>query len=103
MASIDLMELAQDNGFLARVKYFMQKSAVAIMGEAAGLRTAYATAVLGGSASIFEMTVSVLTNTAVVAAGDAATPPFDASLGTEIEIENAVTGAWNAMSGVTGV
>ena len=72
------------------------------MGESAGPRTTYASAVLDGSGSIFEMTVSVLTNGAIVTAGDVATAPYSSGLGSETEIENAITGAWDAMGGVTG-
>ncbi len=93
MTAIDQMELSRDTGFQAKVKYFMSKSAVAIMGDAAGPRTTYASAVLDGSASVFEMSVAVLSDTAVVAAGVAVT---------DAEIESAITGRWNAMSGVTG-
>ena len=104
---IDLMVLAHDKGFQRRVKYAMQKAAVAIMGEAPGLRTEYATKALNGSASVLEMATAVLSDTAVVAAVDAAktTNPDKAvrsRVATEIEIDNAVTARWNAMSGVTG-
>ena len=93
MAAINLMEIANDKGFQRRVKFFMSKSAVAILGEAAGARTTYASAVLDGSASVFEMAVTVTSDTAVEAAGAGAT---------DTQIENAITGRWNAMSGVTG-
>ena len=95
MASIEMMGLARDSGFQRRVKYFMQKSAIAIMGETSGPRTDYAKAVLDGSASTLEMAISVVTDAAVVAAG------AGAKSADEAEVETAVTNSWNAMSGVT--
>ena len=96
MPSIEMMGLAHDSGFQRRVKHFMQKSAIAIMGEVSGPRTDYAKAVLDGSASTLEMAISVVTDAAVAAAGT------DATSATELEVETAVTDSWNAMSGVTG-
>lgn len=104
---IDLMVLAHDKGFQRRVKYAMQKAAVAIMGEAPGLRTEYATKVLNGSASVLELATAVLSDTAVIAAVDAAKAlnpdkAVRSRVATEAEIDNAVTARWSAMSGITG-
>lgn len=93
MTAINQMELANDTGFQRRVKFFMSKSAVAIMGETAGLRTTYASAVLSGLASIFEMAVSVASDSAVEIAGNSVA---------DTEIDSAITARWDAMSGVTG-
>jgi len=97
MSAISSMVGVNDKGFRNRVKWAMQKAAIAIMGETAGPRTVYATAVLDGSASIQEMAISVSTDSAVETALD--TSPQTPS---DIEIDNAITARWDAMSGVTG-
>ena len=95
MAAIDSMELAHDRGFARRVKYFMTKAALAIYPEGPNpnksQRVTYATTVLDGSASVFEMTVAVLTNATVAAAGVAAT---------DADIEFTVNSFWDAFSRV---
>ena len=55
-----------------RVKYYMQKAAVAIIGEDASTehhadRKTYSDAVLSGAASVYEMAVAVTTNSTVAA------------------------------------
>lgn len=102
--AITMMELAHDKGFQLRVKFFMNKSAIAIMnGEVTGPRTVYSQAVLGDPslinpvtgkipASTLEMAIAVASDTAVETAGQAAT---------DAEIESAITARWNAMAGIT--
>ena len=73
MAAIDCMAKANDQGFQRRVKYFMQKAAVAIVGESESTdghteRVAYATTILTGSASIFEVAIAVTTNSTIATA-----------------------------------
>ncbi len=92
MTAIDQMELAHDEGFKRRVKYFMQKSAVAIMGETSGPRTDYSKLVLDGSASVFEMAVAVLSASNVLTEGDTIS---------DTTLETAITGRWNQFSGIT--
>jgi len=65
--SVKCMSKASDTGFQRRVKYFMTKAAVAILGEDDQTanhaeRVVYANKVLDGSASVYEYAVGVTTN-----------------------------------------
>lgn len=74
--SSDAMHVSQEQVFVDRVKYFMQKAAIAVMAEALSTaghteRVAYSKLVLDATASAIEFTIAVLTNTAVAATGSA--------------------------------
>lgn len=67
MAVTDYMAMANDKGFQRKIKYYMQKAAIAIIGgdsETAGHveRVEYAKKILSGAASIYEFAVAVVTN-----------------------------------------
>ena len=74
--SSDAMHVSQQPQFVQRVKYFMEKAAVAVMSETLSTaghteRVAYAKIVLDGTASAIDYAVAVLTNSTVAAAGAA--------------------------------
>ncbi len=82
MTYIELMELAHDHGFQRRVQMAMfavtkDKAPTAVEPD-----LSFVNAVIKGSASVFQMTVGVLLNSAVVSAGVDAT---DAQLKTAVE------------------
>lgn len=93
--SSDSMHVSQETQFVERVKYFMQKAAIAIMAESLSTsghneRAAYAARVLDGTASSMDFTVAVLTNSTVAAAGSAAT---------DSDLEFTVNSMFNAFAG----
>ncbi len=98
--SIDLMAEANDEGFQNRVKYAMQQAAGQVMAEIDGTHTAsghdkraaYSGTVLAGTASVYDMTVSVLTNSTIATNGGRESPDSD--------IKFAVDSFWDAYSGV---
>ena len=71
----ELMQQVLTGGFRDRVRYCAIKAALAVMAEGApsAERLAYAKAVLLGTADIQALTIGVLTNGTIAAAGDAAT------------------------------
>ena len=87
MTYIELMALARDKGFQGRVQMAMSDVAKDKGPGQAGPNLAYQSAVVKGTASVFQMTVRVLLDTAVSAAGVAAT---------DAEIKTAVEGAWDS-------
>ena len=108
MANSDNGMLAASHaGFQNRVKYFMQKGAVAVLGEdttgfVAGrhdARKTYADKVLAGEASVFEMAVAVATNSTIVAN---ITSAGDHSSVTDGDLEFTVNSMWDDFSGFEG-
>lgn len=87
MLYIKLMELAHDKGFQRRVQMAMTDVAKGKGPGEAGPNLAYQSAVIQGRASVFQMTVRILLDTVVSAAGVAAT---------DAEIKTAVDGAWDS-------
>lgn len=87
MTYIKLMALAHDKGFQRRVQMAMTDVAKSKGVGQAGPALAYQSAVIKGTASVFQMTVRVLLDTAVSVAGVAAT---------DTDIKNAVDGAWDS-------
>ncbi len=93
--SSDSMHVSQETQFVERVKYFMQKAAIAIMAETLSTtghteRVAYAKKVLDETASAKEFTIAVLTNSTVAVAGSAAT---------DSDLEFTVNSMFNAFAG----
>lgn len=62
--------LANNSAYQSRVKYFMQKAATAVIGEASPtvLRHNYSVSILDGTASIFQMSMATVTNPTISAA-----------------------------------
>lgn len=97
MPSADAMTVARNGGFQERVKYFLQKAALAVMAEvnttaAHAARVVYAKVVLTGDASVPEAAVAVVTNATVAAAG------FNV---TDNDLEFTVNSVFNALAGVS--
>lgn len=85
MSAVKCMGLAKNKGFQDRIKYFLTKSATAIIGEdseTAGHaeRLIYAKQILSGEASVYEFAVGVVTNSTVAASIAADTDPSDNDL-----------------------
>lgn len=78
MASNEMRAVAENKTFQFRVRYFLEKAAIAVMAELLNTaghteRVVYAKEVLGGSADYYSATIAVLTNSTVAAAGKATT------------------------------
>lgn len=91
---------ASGKGFQKKVKYYMQKAAIAVIGEdntTAGHaeRLAYAKKVLDGEASVYEFAVGVVTNTTISGKIDSATD-YDGDL------EFVVNSMFNDFAGFDG-
>jgi hypothetical protein len=76
MGLLTRMHEAHEAGFQRKVKYYMQKAALAVLGEESTTkghteRVAYAKKVLDGTASIYEFAVGVTTNSTIAAKLDA--------------------------------
>ena len=100
MAVIDWMQVANEKGFQRKVKYYMQKAAVAILGEDAQTaghaeRIVYASKILSGEASVYEFSVGVVTNATIAGEIDAQTD-FDSDL------EFVVNSMFNDFAGYDG-
>ncbi len=90
------MAAARNGGFQDRVRFFAVKAAVAVMSEAAvtashAERVAYAKKILAGELDLLDLSIAVVTNAAVLAAG------FDAPDG---DLEFTVNSLFNAFAGV---
>ncbi len=99
-----LHQIAENSDFQRRVKYYMQKGAVAVLSEAlvtAGHteRVAYATTAVNGSALAFEHAIAGLTNATLVTNADFNAPVSGAFGISDSDLEFAVNEMWNAMSG----
>lgn len=88
MATTNFMAAAHERGFQLLVEFHAIKAAIAIMSEVAGPRTTYAKDVLAGRAPMEKLAIAVLTQVAAKPTG--------------VQIDAAISGIWNAMSGVTG-
>ena len=102
MSAIKCMYEANEKGFQNRVKFFMQKAATAILGEDGATvghadRIVYVKTILDGSASIFEMSIAVTTDSTIATAIEAETAFTDAN------IETAVNSLINDFAGYDGV
>lgn len=95
-ASADAMTVALNAGFQDRVRYFLMKASLAVLAEGAvanhTARAAYASAVIGGTASVLLASIACLTNGAVAAAG------FEVTDG---DLEFTVNSVFNALAGVS--
>jgi hypothetical protein len=91
MASDVRMAFAGWDFFQDKVKFFMQKAALAILGEAFGgvdepteaehaARVIYAKTILAGSASVEQFSYAVVTNSTIATSLDAGTLPSDSDL-----------------------
>jgi uncharacterized protein with ATP-grasp and redox domains len=85
--SLNCMNRVKDtNGFQKKIKYFMQKAAIAVLGETDPIgdehtsRVEFAKKVLDGTASVYEYTVGVVTNSTIASTIDAGNEPTDADL-----------------------
>lgn len=85
MTYIELMELAHDKGFQRRVQMALFQVAKDKAPGAVEPDLSFVNATIKGSVSVFQMTLGVLSNTAVAAAG------VDA---TDAEIKTAVEQVW---------
>ncbi len=100
MAVLDYMQVANEKGFQRKVKYYMQKAAIAILGEDSETtghteRVAYASKILSGEASVLEFSVGVVTNTTIAGKIDAGTD-YDSDL------EFVVNSMFNDFAGYDG-
>lgn len=86
MDFIKLMELAHDEGFQRRVQMAMFIVARNKSGSVDAEDVAFVAAIVKGAASVFQMALGVLTDVAVIAAGDAVT---------DTELEAAITTIWS--------
>lgn len=91
MASDIRMAFADWDFFQNKVKFFMQKSALAVLGEAYGgvdepteaehtARATYAKSILAGSASVEQYAYAVATNSTIASSLDSGTLPSDNDL-----------------------
>lgn len=85
MASHECMIWAKNPHNQQRIKYFMQKAAVDIIGEVGTTpghaeRIVYAAKILDGTASIPEYTIAVTTNATILASINAETEPSDSDI-----------------------
>jgi len=85
--SLNCMNRAKDkNGFQAKIKYFMQKASLAVLGEELPIgdehvaRVAYANDILDGTASIYEYAVGVVTNATIATTINGGSEPTDSEL-----------------------
>jgi hypothetical protein len=98
--------VAENSDFQKRVKYFMQKGAVAVLAEVQTTanhvaRSAYAATVVDGTASVLQHAIAVLANETLFSGGDI-TLQNEGGFGiTDSDLEFAVNEHWNAMSGVS--
>ena len=103
MATSDLASrVATETEWLARVKFYMQKSAIAVMAELGSVanhteRVAYAKKVLDGTASIVEYSFGVVTNSTVLAA---ISDSLDDNGVIDADLEFTVNSLFNAYAGV---
>lgn len=100
----DLITIANDSGFRGRCFYALEVAAINIMSEDSGTashaqRVAYAITVLNGSASIFQVSVAILTNSAIAGEADVTTLPGCTSV-PDGDIQFAVNSLFNALAGV---
>ena len=101
----EAMVIANNSTWKSRIKFAMQKGAVAVMAEAGTVnghakRAAYAEVVLSGDASIYEYSVGVVTNATILSSLNISTNP-DGSNITDGDVEFTVNSMWDAFSGVT--
>ena len=101
MGAILCMETAYDEGFQRQVKYFMQKAAVAAIGELDTTpghteRVAYANTVLTGEANIREYAIAVVTNATIASTINSAGTPSDS------DVEFTVNSMYNDFAGYDG-
>jgi len=94
------MHEANEKGFQQKIKYYMQKSAIAILGEESTTeghteRVAYAKQILSGNASIYEYAVGVVTNSTIATKIDNGTD-YDSDL------EFVVNSMFNDFAGYDG-
>ena len=99
----ELMQIANDQNFQNRVKYYMQKAGIAVMTEANTTpnhteRVTYANKVLDGTASVFEQAVGVTTNATIAAEANAATQPDWGIQDSNIEFQ--VNAQYNAYASI---
>lgn len=108
MSSADCMAIANNGTFQQRVKYYMQRAAIAVMAEAPehanhADRVAYARRVLdvtgstGMAASIAEYAIAVVTNS-TIAATIAANPLNQAAI-SDNDLEFTVNSMFDAFAG----
>lgn len=88
----------KDATFQSKIKYLMQKAAIAVMAEAANTvehtkRVAYASEILDGHASVQEFSLGVTTNSTIKTA-------IDASADFNNDLEFVVNSLFNAFAGV---
>lgn len=100
MAIINWMHEANEKGFQRKVKYCMQKAAIAILGEDGATtghaeRIAYAKKILNGEASVYEFAVGVVTNTTV-------STKLDAGTDYDSDLEFVVNSMFNDFAGYDG-
>ena len=101
----EAMVIANNSTWKTRIKYMMQKGAVAVMAEAGSvsghdLRAAYAKTVLSGEASIYQYSVAVVTNSTILTGLNLSTNPDGANI-SDNDLEFTVNSMWDAFSGVT--
>ena len=70
MSILERMFEASEEGFQRKVKYYMQKAAIAVLGELGTTsghaeRVIYANKILDGTASVYEYAVGVTTNATI--------------------------------------
>lgn len=70
MSAIECMRETNDNDFQKKVKYYMQKAAISVLGEEGSTaghadRLVYAKKILAGEASIKEYCIGIVTNTTI--------------------------------------
>ena len=104
MASINYMNWAKEKENQIRVKYYMQKSAIAIIGESFGgagepteaqhaFRKTYSDNILNGSASVYAFAIGVTTNASIAG-------KIDAYENVESDLEFVVNSLINDFAGV---
>jgi hypothetical protein len=105
MASDIRMAFADWDFFQNKIKYFMQKAALAVLGESYGdvdepteaehtLRITYAKSILAGTASVEQYSCAVATNSTIATSLDSGTLPSDNDL------EFTVNSMFNDFAGV---
>lgn len=102
----NLMQIATDEGFQARVKYYMFNAALAVVAEvntttAHATRVTYAQKILSESADVLAMSICVLNNATIAAEADSTQTQASSFSIPDSDINFAVNSCFNACAGVS--
>lgn len=102
----NLMIIAKDVGFEDRIKYAMINAALAVMSEdgqtpSHAQRVTYAKLILSGTASVYEVAISVLNNSTISTEADITMTVDSGFAIPDSDIQFAVNSDYNALAGVS--